>query len=256
MSGDYGTSQIVLLRVLLALPLVLLFAHWQQGIWSTLKTQHPGWQLYRGILTAGANFGFFYGLAFLPLVTAVLLAYISPLLIVLLSWPLLGERVGWQRAIGVVIGFAGTLCIVQPDSWVIHPAMLAVLGSSLCWALLAISNRRLADTESAATLSFYTLPVSGIAAAFLTVGHWTTPTAFDWGLFAIAGAAGAATHFLTASAARYAKASSIAPLEYTNLIWVALAAFLFWREVPDSWTLIGGLAIIVGGFIATQVREL
>ena len=93
LTGGFDTPQIVLLRSLFALPVVLLICHYQSGIRS-LATPRWGWQIYRGLLTAGANFGFFYALAHVPIVTALLLSYIGPVLIVLLSRPLLGERVG------------------------------------------------------------------------------------------------------------------------------------------------------------------
>lgn len=255
LSGGYPVSEIVLVRCAFALPLTLLIASHQGGIQQALVTTRPGWHLYRSCISCGATFGFFYGLAYLPLLTAVLLAYISPLLIVLLSHFLLHERVGWRRVAGVFIGFLGTLLIVRPDGFTLHPAVLAVFASSLCWALLAISNRQLAGKESPASLAIYTLPVSFVLAGFFTVGEWVTPQGGDWLLFAVAGFGAASIHFLTANASRHARAATLAPLEYTNLVWVALAAYLFWSEVPSGWTLAGGAAIVAGGFVAVRARQ-
>lgn len=254
LAGSYSTGEIVLLRTLFAIPVTLGIAHTNGGIRAGFRAQLPAWQLYRGALGCGATFGFFYGLSFLPLVTAVLLAYVAPLLVVLLSYPLLREKVGLRRSVGVLVGFGGTMCIVQPDSLSLHPAVLAVLFSSLCWALMVISNRQLAGRESPATLAIYTLPLSGALAAVLTVGDWVTPRPNDWPLFVIAGVGAASIHFLAASASRFARAATLAPFEYTNLVWVALAAWMFWAELPDLWTLAGGSAVLVGGFIAVRGR--
>jgi drug/metabolite transporter (DMT)-like permease len=253
LTADYSTAQIVLLRTLFALPLVLAFCHYQGGLRSIL-TPRWGWQIYRGLLTAGANFGFFYGLAYIPLVTAVLLAYISPVLIVLMSRFVLHEHVGARRLLGCALGFVGVLCVLRPDNIDWHPGMFAILGSSLCWALLSISNRQLAGLESAAALTFHTLPISGALAAILTVGHWTPPQDVHWALFAVAGLCAGGAHFFVALAYRHARASTIAPLEYTNLIWAGAAAYLFWQEVPSSYTFIGGLAILGGGFLAIRAK--
>ena len=253
LTAGYGTAQIVFLRSVLALPLLLVICHRQSGL-GALATPRWGWQLVRGLLAAGANFGFFYGLRYLELVTAMMLAYVSPVLIVLLSRPLLRERVGLHQWFGVSIGFAGVLVVMRPTQMGLDPAALAVLGSALCWALLSLSNRRLAGVESPAVLSFYTVPISGAIAAFLMGGDWVTPGWNDLALFAVAGTAGAGAHMFVAMAYRHAPAGVIAPLEYASLIWGALAGYAFWGEVPEAWIWIGGGAVIVGGFVATRGR--
>lgn len=253
LASDYGTAQIVLLRTLFAVPLVLVFCHYQGGL-AALRTPRWGWQFYRGLLTAGANFGFFYALAYVPLVTALLLAYISPVLIVLLARIVLGEHIGLRRSLGCALALLGVLIVFRPDRIVWHPGMLAVLGSSVCWALLSISNRQLAGLETPAALAFYTMPVSGALAALLTLGAWAEPRPMDWLLFAMAGICGGAAHFFVALAYRYARASTVAPLEYTNLIWAAAAAYLIWGEFPGPGGLLGGAAIIIGGYIGVRAK--
>ena len=252
--SDYGTAQIVLLRSLLALPVVMTICHFQSGL-KALATPRWGWQVYRGFLTAGTNFGFFYALAHVPIVTALLLSYIGPVLIVLLSRPLLGERVGLYQWLGIGLAFSGVMIVLRPTSIILPPASLAILGSALCWALLSISNRRLAGIEPAGVLAFYTVPVSALLAALLTVGEWNTPAGSDWVLFVIAGGCGASAHMLVATAYRHANAATIAPFEYTALIWISLAGYLFWNEQPDAPTWIGGIAVIAGGYVAMRSRE-
>lgn len=254
LATDYATAQIVLLRAVMAVPLVLVICHFQGGL-KALATPKWGWQLYRGLLTAGANFGFFYGLAHIPLVNAVLLAYIAPVLIVLLARPLLGERVGLHRWLGVLIAFAGVLVVLQPNRFELHPAALAILGSSFCWALLSLSNRRLAGVVSTGVLTFYTLPVSALLAGMLTAGAWQSPAPVDWFLFIILGICGGLAHLFVAMAYRRAPAGVVAPFEYTTLLWTALAGYLFWNEQPSSWVWIGGVAVIVGGYVALRARD-
>lgn len=253
-ASDYGTPQIVLLRSLFALPVVLVICHHQSGL-KALATPRWGWQIYRGLLTAGANFGFFYALAHVPIVTALLLSYIGPVLIVLLSRPLLGEKVDLHQWFGIGVAFAGVVGVLRPTSLDLPPAALAIFGSALCWALLSISNRRLAGIESPGVLAFYTVPVSALLAAVLTVGEWQTPVGVDWVFFAIAGTCGASAHLLVAMAYRHARAAVIAPFEYTALIWITLAGYLFWSEQPDLPTWLGGAAVIFGGYLALRSRE-
>ena len=254
LSADYSTAQIVLLRSVFALPIVFSLVVQQVGV-GALAHAGFGWQLWRGVLTAGANFGFFYGLIYVELVTALMLAYIGPVLIVLLAWPLLGERLSLARCLGVGVGFAGVLFVIQPTDFQFEPGVLAILGSALCWALLSISNRKLATRVSTPVLTFYTYPISLLLAVVFTLDRWVTPVGWDWGLFAVAGLGSVFAHGFAAAAYKYAPAGVVAPFEYTALIWIASAGFVFWGEVP-AWTVwLGGAAVIVGGAIALRSRE-
>ena len=264
LAPDYSTAQIVLLRSAFAVPLVFAIVWHQVGL-SALLNAGWKWQLWRGLLTAGANFGFFYGLGFVPLVTALMLAYVSPVLIVLLAKPMLGESLSLRRLGGVLIGFVGVLVVIDPFStlatqntdsaWIVEPGVLAILGSAVCWALLSISNRQLAPSVSAPVLTFYTYPVALVLAAVLTIDNWVMPVGWDWGLFAMAGIGSVLAHGFAALAYRYAAAGVVAPFEYTALIWLSLAGYFLFDEVPSEAVWIGGVAVILGGYIALQARD-
>ncbi|NOX49087.1 MAG: DMT family transporter [Gammaproteobacteria bacterium] len=251
LAADFSTAQIVLLRSLFALPIVLTLVGQQVGF-AALTNVSWRWQLWRGVLTAGANFGFFYGLIHIELVTALMIAYVSPVLIVLLAKPLLGEPIGTGKLIGVMVGFAGVLFVIQPDSFDIHPGIWAILGSALSWALLSLSNRRLAGSVPAAVMTFYTYPVALILGAILTWDSWVTPQGADWALFALAGFGSVVAHGFAVLAYKNAAAGTIAPFEYTALIWITLAGYIFWGEIP-AWTVwVGGAGVILGGYIALR----
>ncbi len=254
LAPHYTTAQIVFLRSVIALPFVLALVWRQVGV-PALGTAGFAWQLWRGLLTAGANFGFFYGLIYVELVTALMLAYIGPVLIVLLARPLLGEHISLGRLSGVLIGFAGVLYVIRPTGFDVHPGILAILGSALCWALLSISNRQLAGHVSTPVLLFYTYPVSLLLAAALTVGDWQTPQGWHWALFGVTALGSIVAHGFAALAYKYAAAGVVAPFEYTALIWISLAGYLFWNEVPEAAVWIGGTAVILGGYIALRSRS-
>jgi drug/metabolite transporter (DMT)-like permease len=54
---------------------------------------------------------------------------------------------------------------------------------------------------------------------------------------------------------RRAPAAIIAPFEYTALIWIALAGYIFWSEQPDTYTWLGGGLVIFGGYLAVRSRD-
>lgn len=253
LSGSYATPQIVLLRLIFGLPFMLLYAHIEGGLRS-LRPRRWGWHAFRAVCAAGAIFGFFAALAWLPLMTAVTIGFVAPLLIALLSRPMLGETVGLRRWLGIVVGFGGVLLIVQPGGAAWHPAMLAVLGAALCWALLSVSARRVGDDEPLGALVLFTMPVSLALAAALTAGHWSSPEPLDWALFVLAGACGGSVHFCVVLAYRRARAATLAPLEYTGLVWATLYGYLFWGEVPSAPTVLGAIIVVASGITVLRSR--
>ena len=96
------------------------------------------------------------------------------------------------------------------------------------------------------------MPVSLVVAFGLTVTEWVTPAPLDWLLFAIAGICGAAVHYCVVFAYSHTRAATIAPMEYTGLLWAAVLGFVFWQEIPTLWTLAGAFVIIGGGLMVLR----
>ena len=254
LSEDFSTAQIVFLRSLFAIPFAYAIC-FQQKTTTQLASPLWGWQFYRGLLTVGAQFGFFFGLAYLDLVTALMLAYISPVLIVLAAQIILKERIAIKKWIGVSIAFSGVLIMLNPSEFEVQPAMIAILCSMICWAFLSISNRQLKDRVDPSVLGFYTTPISVIVAGLMIYSNWSNPSAIEWCLYIFMALFGTLTQYFAALAYKYAQAGAIAPLEYSNLIWAAMASWLIWNELPDPLTWLGGGFIIVGGLISLRVEE-
>ena len=251
LQDGFDTPQIVLLRLLCSLPFVVLFAQLGGGLGS-IRPKRPAWHVLRSFAAAGATFGFFYALGELPLMLCVTIGFAAPLIIALLSRPFLGEVVGARRWLGIIVGFVGVLLALQPGTAVWHPAMLAVLASTVCWAVLALSARRIGGDEPTGAMVVFTIPVSLIVALTMTLGDWVAPTATQWALFALAGFCGATVHYCVVYAYRATRAAVVAPMEYTALLWAALLGFLFWGEVPTGWTVVGAAVIILGGLIVLR----
>ena len=255
LTEDFGTAQIVFLRSLFAIPFAYAICFQQK---TTAKLASPlwGWQLYRGLLTVGTQFGFFFGLAYVDLVTALMLAYISPILIVLAANIILKERFSIKRWLGVSIAFSGVLVILNPSNFEIQPAMIAILCSMVCWALLSISNRQLSDRVDPSVLGFYTTPLSVVIAGLMIWDDWFNPNSVEWMLYILMALFGALTQHFTALAYKYSQAGAIAPLEYSNLIWAAMASWLIWNELPDLFIWVGGALIIAGGLVSLKVEKI
>ena len=243
---DYSLQQFVFLRSTFGVLIFLMSARWYGGLGS-LKTERWKWHLLRTVLATGAMFGFFFGLARMPLVNALTIAFTAPLIVTALSVPFLGEHVGWRRWLAVVAGFMGVLIVLRPGEVMFTPASIAVLIAAFCWAGLSLTARKLASTESSYSLSVYITAGPLLASVFLLPGNYTAPTAEAWTLFIAAGLCSALAWVGIVGGYRRASPVVLAPFEYTALIGAAIAGYLIWDEVPDRWVVGGGTIIMASG---------
>ncbi|MBM3582903.1 MAG: DMT family transporter [Alphaproteobacteria bacterium] len=124
LSGSYPIHQVIVIRSLVALPLLLIFVHYEAGILA-LRARRPGMLALRGAILLACYTTFYLSVAGLPLATPVALSFFSPLFIAALAWPMLGERVGIRRLLSIVVGFASVLvvcarataCSSRPRAW-------------------------------------------------------------------------------------------------------------------------------------------
>jgi drug/metabolite transporter (DMT)-like permease len=253
--ATYSLEQFVLLRSFIGLAIFLLLAR-QFGGAKGLKTNRWRWHMLRTALACGAMFGFFYGLARMPLVEALTLGFTAPLMVTALSVPILGEHVGWRRWTAVIIGFVGVLIVLRPGTQQVTFAHLAVLFGSFCYACLAITARKLANTESTYSLSVYV--VTGpllISMTMVGSGSWQAPDLAGWLLFLLAGSCSVIAWIGIIGGYRRASPAMLAPFEYIALVGGAVAGYLIWDEVPDRWVIIGA-TVIIGSGLFVVYREI
>ena len=180
---------------------------------------------------------------------------VAPLLVVALSGPMLGERIGWRRWVAVGVGFIGVLVVLQPGFRVFSPWAILPLVSALMFAVYALLTRRV-SAEDSAQVSFVWTGVAG-AVGITLAGIWfAVPIArADWPWMAALCLTGAAGHYLLIRAYELAEASSLQPFAYTQLVWVSLiGVFLLGERVAPNVIL--GMVIIVGAGLFTWWRTL
>jgi drug/metabolite transporter (DMT)-like permease len=171
----------------------------------------------------------------------------GPLIITVLSVPLLGEQVGIRRWMGVIAGFAGALLIIRPGADAMQIAILLPLAAAVSNALYQIITRILSRSESTMTILFYT-PLTGALLMSAAVPlFWVTPDAAGWAMMALLGLIGGVSHFTLIKAFTAAPAATVAPFGYSSLIWATLSGLVFFGDFPDIWTIVGALVIACSG---------
>lgn len=273
LSGAYPLHQIILIRALVGLAFLFILLRVTGLGFGQLLTRRPKDHLIRVSIVMVSNVTYFLGLAAMPLADAVAVAFVSPLLVTLLSILVLGEKVGPRRWAAVGVGMLGVLVMLRPGSGVIQPAAILVLISALCYASSHMMTRRMRDTESAFTLNFYVQCgfVLVSLAMGLTVGDgrfagspdaslaflfrpWVWPPVHDWPAFVATGLAVGIGGLMMSQAYRLSEAALVAPFEYVGMPMAIFWGVVMFGTWPDATAWVG-IALICGAGLYTLWRE-
>lgn len=179
----------------------------------------------------------------LPLATANAVFYAAPVLVMVLSVIVFGERLSTLSILAVISGFAGVLVILRPVA--LEWASLSALGTAFCLAVAALTVRKLPRQQSTShklwLSSLLVLPAS------LALALWEGA---PWRWEIVVSAVGSAVFILgyngsVLRAYHHVDANQVTSAEYTGLIWAIAIGWLMFGEVPDLWFVTGSLMIIV-----------
>ncbi len=242
----YGSFQVVFFRSAGSLP---LFAAW---ILATdrraFRTAYPFGHLLRGLL--GLAMLYTVGECFreLQLADAYTIFFAAPLVITLLSGPLLKEPAGPLRIIVALFGFSGVVIALEPggDTWVSYGAAMGVAGT-LAYAWSSLLLRRLGHRDSTATIAFWFVALVCAGSAVLAWPDWRPIDASHWPLILLLGVTGFFGQALLTAAFRRASAAVIAPFDYSHMLFALLYGWLFWGYLPGQRVWIGAGIIVASG---------
>ena len=214
-----------------------------------VRSTNPKLQLVRSSFMLGATTFYFMGVQYLPLTEANAINFITPVLVVILAQPLLGEVVGLRRWLGVGVGFVGAMIVVRPGSGLMDVAAGILMLSAFCNACYQLTTRKLGGVDDPLTTLLFTALVGTVGASLVVPFHWQPMDAGGWLLMITLGAFAVIGHFTMIKAFSLAPASSISPFGYSMLIWSILFGFVIFDQLPDLWAIVGALVIATGGII-------
>jgi drug/metabolite transporter (DMT)-like permease len=212
-----------------------------------VRPRNLGQQIVRGVCVVASSILFVYGTRRLTMAEATTISFLAPLLITLLSIPLLGEVVGIRRWAAVITGLLGMLLVVRPGLGGFQPA-------ALFWSLSLVITRRIATTDLPQTTVLWSAGIGTLVLTVLLPFAAIVPTAHQLVLALGMGVVASGGQWMVILAHRSASASLLAPFIYAQLPWATVAGFLVFGNLPDGWTL-AGAAVIVASGLYTAHRE-
>lgn len=254
LAATYAVPQIMMVRYLCFLAIALVLCQRTGGVRKALKARRPWLQVLRCVVMIGETALFVMVMRLLPLADAHAVLAIAPIIVTILSIPLLGEKVGIRRFMAVLVGFAGMMIILRPGAAALEPGALLALLCAFMFGLYIILTRKVSADDSAETSFLYLAGIGVIGTVALGPVYWVPPDAVGWGFLVLLACMAAFAHLLLMKALEVAPASLLQPLNYTLLVWATLVGFVVFGDFPDSWT-ITGAAVIVASGLYTIYRE-
>ena len=177
-----------------------------------------------------------------------------PLIIAMLSGPILGEYVGWRRWLAICVGFIGILIILNPGNGIFSPYALVPLAGAILFAIYGLLTRYVGQYDDSSTSFYWTGVVGSIAMTVIGLNFWDPVSRSDWSVMLLLSASGVVGHYLLIKCYEVAEASAIQPFAYLQLIWASMIGIIIFGEQITTNVLIGA-CIIVGAGLFTLWRE-
>ena len=216
---------------------------------AVLKTQHPRFQILRGLLLLISSFFAFSSLLYLPVADFTAIGSLVPLIITLLAARILGEQVSKRRWVLVLGGFAGAMLIIRPGGANFIWPMLLPLGAVITYSWFQLLTSHMVKTENPLTMHLYTGWVGTLVPSLMLPFVWVNPSQTELGMLLLVGALGTVGHYLLILAYKRSPASNLTPYLYAQIVFAMLGGWLVFNQVPDSWAL-AGIALIAACGVA------
>ncbi|KAA2312886.1 DMT family transporter [Pseudooceanicola sediminis] len=256
LGADYSSFQIVFFSVLFGFPLtsVMLMRDAKPG---TLIPAHPWWMLLRTLFTVTANSSAFYAFSVLPLADAYSIFFATPLLITVISIPLLGEKVRLHRWMAVIVGLIGVGIVLNPGGASLNLGHLAALVAATAGAFASVIVRKIGRDERSVVMLLYPMMANfalmGLAMILLPSNYHPVAGMHMLGFATIAGLS--ILGMLCVIAAYTAgEAAIVAPMQYSQIIWATAFGYLLFDQLPGV-NVIAGAGLIIASGLYIVLRE-
>jgi drug/metabolite transporter (DMT)-like permease len=257
LGDDVPTGQLIFVRGLISL-VVLAFIAWRAYGLHILRTDRLRSHGLRSLSGTASMFCWFTALTLIPLAQFTAISFTAPMFLTVLAMLFLGERIHVYRWTALAVGFLGVLITIAPhltfggSSLGVFLALGAAIFSAL--AMAALRGMSGSGGEHPLTITFYFSLTTVLVSATTAVAGWPMPTREQWAFIAIAGLFGVFGQLLMTMSYRYAEASTLAPLDYTNLLLATALGYYFFGEVPH-WSMWIGAPLVIGAGLIILWRE-
>ena len=222
---------------------------------NTYKTKNLKFYIIRGAFNIPVMILGFGALVYVPLEQFKAMHFLSPIIVVLLSFIIFREKIYRFRIFALIIGFLGMLIIVRPGYVDFNIGTIMILVSLTFWSFIIILSKFVSKDDSPITMVTYQYTLMTIFAFPLAIYFWQMPSLISILLVFIAAASGTILHLCLGLAYKYADLSVTQPIWFTGLIFGSGFGYFVFNEIPDFWTWIGGIVVFSSVLVITYFEK-
>ena len=250
--NDLNVYTVSFFRFFLGLLIILPFIIYSK--YKIFSTPNLKLHLLRSCINLPAMYLGFGALTLLTLEKISALHFIAPLFVTILAIILLKEKIYLFRVSSLVIGFIGMLIVIRPGFIAIDIGTIMSISSAFFWAFAIIITKKLAKKDNAITILSYQYIFMTLFTFIVALFYWQTPSLEELGYLFLAALSGTLFHLFLNHAYKLVDLTLTTPFTFLGLLWGSLFGYLFFNELPDLFTWIGGI-IIFSSVLLITIRE-
>ena len=231
--------------------LLIIFPYLVKNKFTTYKTRNLKFYIVRGLFNIPVMILGFGALIYIPFEQFKAMNFLSPIIVVLLSFLIFREKIYQYRILALIIGFLGTLIIIRPGYVEFNIGTIMVLVSLTFWSFIIILSKYVSKDDSPITMVSYQYTLMTFFALPLAIYFWETPSVYSILYVFIGAISGTILHLCLGLAYKYADLSVTQPIWFSGLIFGSGFGYFVFKEIPDLWTWIGGIVVFSSVLIIT-----
>jgi drug/metabolite transporter (DMT)-like permease len=252
---DIPVGQIIFWRSAVAMAPIVIYMMLRGEFPAAMGTKRPRLHIMRSVFGAASMAMSFISLAYLPVANAQALGYLAPVLTLPMAALLLGERLTRGVILAVALGFAGVIAMLHealelPGEGVLI-GILAGLGYALTMAFVRVHIKAMTATERSSTIAFWFAAVGAVIGLATWPFGWAALSGDALMLLTLAGLLGGLAHIAATEATARAPVSTLAPFDFTGLVWALGFDAILFGVLPGAWGLVGVAGIAAAALIVT-----
>ena len=231
--------------------LIIIFPYLVKNKFTPYKTKNFKFYFIRGLFNIPMMIFGFGALVYVPFEQFKAMHFLSPIIVVLLSFIIFREKIYLYRIFALLIGFAGMLIIVRPGIIEFNIGTIMILTSLTFWSFIIILSKFVSKDDSPITMVTYQYSLMTFFSLPLAIYFWVTPSLTSLIYVFVGAISGTILHLSLALSYKYADLSVTQPIWFTGLIFGSGIGYFAFNETPDLWTWLGGIVVFSSVLVIT-----
>ena len=231
--------------------LIIIFPYLVKNNFTPYKTKNFKFYFIRGLFNIPMMIFGFGALVYVPFEQFKAMHFLSPIIVVLLSFIIFREKIYLYRIFALLIGFAGMLIIVRPGIIEFNIGTIMILTSLTFWSFIIILSKFVSKDDSPITMVTYQYTLMTFFSLPLAIYFWVTPSLTSLIYVFVGAISGTILHLSLALSYKYADLSVTQPIWFTGLIFGSGIGYFAFNETPDLWTWLGGIVVFSSVLVIT-----